>query len=163
MVVSNTTTLIYLCKLNRPDLLKNTCTKIVIPQQVYEEIMFKKERYKHETALIDSLIEEKFIEVVKVTSLQNFGLDKGENAAISLCLELKPTLFFSDDKTARDVAERFGFTISGSIGVLLRNVALGKLTKKEFMTLLNRLLEHGFYLSTSAYSQTIKLLQDLHP
>jgi uncharacterized protein len=158
MVVSNTTVILYLLKVNRPDLLKNYCNFILIPNEVYEELSINKGKFEKEIILLDELIKEKFIKVIKLKKFKHFGLDKGENAALSLCAEENYKKFLSDDRGARRTAERLNYKVSGTIGVLLENITKKNLTKKEFIVILDSLIDEGYYLSSKAYAEVIKLL-----
>ena len=81
-IISNSSSLIFIGKLRIIDLLKNMFSKIIIPEDVVDEI-FKKDC--SENIYLQGEIG-KFIEVSKVKELKDFSLGKGEKASISLCL-----------------------------------------------------------------------------
>ena len=99
-IISNTSSIIYLGKLNIFYLAKNMFPQIMVPNEVIQEI-FSKEQ--NENNIIKKEIEDKFIFIIEVKKIENFNLDKGEKAALSLCLE-KNISFLSDDKKARKIA-----------------------------------------------------------
>lgn len=156
MVVSNTTVLLYFLKIRRIDLLRNYTGSIAIPHDVEEELVVAEPRYAPEIRQLQELLQEGFIRILPVSTITNFGLDKGENGALSLCRELKDSVFLSDDAGARKTARTLGFRVLGTIGVLLYNLQNKKITADEFVQLLHELVEKGFYLSTELYAGVIE-------
>ncbi len=156
MVVSNTTVILYLLKIRRPDLLQNYAKVIFIPEEVKEELLAGGERYQQEIILLQDLISQQFIQVAKIGTIKNYGLDAGENSALSLCSEKKDTLFLSDDAGARKTARSLGYTAVGTIGILLYNLKNKKITAQDFFRLLDELLGKGYYLSTELYAELVK-------
>lgn len=158
MVVSNTTVLLYLLKIRRADLLKNSFQRIHIPQEVYNELLVGEEKYHQEILLLNDLIKEKFILIHQVKNAKDFGLDKGENEALSLCSELREKVFLSDDRSARKTAETLQCTVMGSLGVLLLSVKKGILSRRQALDVLQQLIEKGYYLSAELYIEIVKRL-----
>ncbi len=156
MVVSNTTVILYLLKIRRQDLLQNYAKSIFIPVEVQEELLAGEERYQQEIILLQELVSSSFIKVAKVSAIINYGLDLGENSALSLCHEKKDTLFLSDDAGARKIARSLGYTAVGTIGILLYNLKNKKITPKDFFMLLDELVGKGYYLSTELYAELVK-------
>ena len=52
--------------------------------------------------------------------------------------------FLSDDFAARRLAEAKGITVSGTIGILLKSVAVGALSLPEADQLLAEMIAHGY-------------------
>ena len=87
IVVSDTTPLISLLKIERLDLLKKLFGNVLIPQAVYEELTVD-ERFRMEA---EQLRQKKFIKVQSVKNAESVsilkratGLDQGESEAIVL-------------------------------------------------------------------------------
>ena len=139
--------------MKRLDLLQNLCKKILIPKKVREEIFIKEtpETTYLKKFLFDYIIED------NSKRLRGFPLGKGEQAAISLCLE-KKVMFVSDDLKARKFAESLGLFVMGTLGILLDNLQKGKITKKEALSLLHQLLNNGMYLSTEVYAEVERVI-----
>ena len=156
MVISNTTVILYLLKIRRPDLLQNYTKAIFIPVEVQEELLAGEERYRQEILLLRELISRQFIQVAKARNIINYGLDLGENSALSLCHEKKDTLFLSDDAGARKTARSLGYIAVGTIGILLYNLKRKKITSRVFFMLLDELVGKGYYLSTELYAELVK-------
>ena len=154
--VSNTTTLLFLAKVKRLDLLQNLYKKIYIPNKILEEILIKEtpELVYLKKYLGNYILEE------NPKNLRSLPLDEGEQAAISLCLEKKGNLFISDDLRARNFAESLGLPIIGTLGILLDNLRRRKINKKEAFSLLQQLLTKGMYLSTDVYAEVEKIIEE---
>jgi predicted nucleic acid-binding protein len=68
-----------------------------------------------------------------------FSLGTGESEALAL-MEKDPTaVFLTDDSAARLVAERMGYKVHGTVGILLRSVRRNQLKPKEVLSLLNNI------------------------
>lgn len=158
MAVSNTTVVLYLLKIGRPDLLKNIFSSVRMPPRVMEELVFDRE-YEREISFLQQLMKEKYIVVTPVQQEKHFGLDAGENSAISLCMEIKDTIFLSDDKAARQVAAKEGLIVLGTLGIILKNVQKKKTSLKEAKAIIDLLIENGFYVSTELYRDFLNHLK----
>ena len=95
IVVSDTTPLISLLKINRIDLLEKLFGDVLIPQAVFDELTVD-ERFRLEA---DQIRQTKFIAVKPVNNPESAsilkratGLDQGESEAIVLTDELKADL-----------------------------------------------------------------------
>jgi predicted nucleic acid-binding protein len=159
MVVSNTTVILYFAKIARPDLLRNCFSRIIIPPEVYGELMAGEDQFQQEMRLIRDLRDEGYLHLQKGKRKRDFGLDQGENSALSLGSELQEKLFLSDDKGARKVARILGMSVLGTVGILLLNLKKGKLRKEEVLSILEELIKKGYYLSTELYGELVRRLQ----
>ena len=100
IVVSDTTPLISLLKINRIDLLEKLFGDVLIPQAVFDELTVN-ERFRLEA---DEIRQKKFIVVKPVNNPESAsilkraaGLDQGESEAIVLSDELKADLLLMDE------------------------------------------------------------------
>ena len=156
-VISNSSSLIFIAKLNIFHLTKNVFSKIIIPEVVIKEILSKN---SPENELIQKEIDNKYININKIANIKNFPLDEGEKTAISLCLKKNIGIFLSDDKKARIYAKSWGIKVVGVLGILLSNFQEKKIDKKEFLKILDELVQVGYYISPALYSETIKKLDE---
>ena len=67
------------------------------------------------------------------------SLDTGESEALALMERDPAAIFLTDDSAARMVAERMGYKVHGTIGILLRSIRRNQLNPKEVLGLLDRL------------------------
>jgi predicted nucleic acid-binding protein len=152
--VANTSSIIFIAKLNLFDLVKNIFSKILIPKEVIEELF---ENNSPENEIIKRELNN-FLFEEKVNNIKELPIDDGEKAAISLCLEKRINLFLSDDKKARNYAKSLGIEVIGILGILYYNFKEETIGKKEFLNFLNKLIENGYYMSPSLYNEIIQMI-----
>ncbi|MDO8460304.1 MAG: DUF3368 domain-containing protein [Nanoarchaeota archaeon] len=156
-VVSNSSSIIFLAKLNIFDLARNVFSRIIVPKAVTKEL-FEKDSPENEIVKREL---NNFLKESEVKNIKDFPLDEGEKAAISLCLEKNVGIFLSDDKKARRYAKSLGIKVIGILGILLDNIQEKKIDKKEFLRLLNKLIEKGYYISPALYAEVMKKIEEL--
>ena len=132
IVISDTTPLISLLKINRIDLLEKLFGDVLIPQAVFEELTID-ERFRLEA---DQIRQKKFIVVKPVNNPESAnilkratGLDQGESEAIVLTDELKADLLLMDEAKGRNVSTQMGLAITRS-AILMHRGAI-KVYSKE--------------------------------
>jgi uncharacterized protein len=146
-VIADAGPLIHLSLIGKIDLLPTLYGRIVIPDLVYQEVVTAGEGL----AGSREVREADWIEVVEhdpradLFRLLRGQLDPGEAAAIWLATDRKAELILSDDRPARLAAERLGFRIQGSLGILSEAKHRGLLP--ALAPLLYELLEKGVWLS----------------
>ena len=156
VTVSNTSSLIFMGKLNVFSLAKQMYTKILVPKEVVSELF----RFdKPENNVIREELEQGFIQEVSVKDVMDLPLDSGEKAALSLCVEKKIVTLLSDDKTAREYAYSLGISAVGVIGIILQNMKGSTITKKKARELLDMLITEGYYLSSDIYAEVLRLIE----
>lgn len=157
LVISDTTTITNLLKIDLLDIVKKIYQEILIPQAVYEELS----KLPYQKTIIDRA------EWIKVKSIKNTSLvlklkdrlDAGESEAIVLALELKSDILIVDENAGRRVAKEFGLNIIGLLGILIGAKKRGhiKLVKPHMVNLVEN---HGFRISESVYNQVLKLAKE---
>ncbi len=136
MIISNSSPIILLSKINKVDVLKEIYGKVFIPYGVYNEAVTqgKEERYG-DAAVVEKKIDD-FIFVKALNknhkdtaqSLMSL-LGKGEAESIALCEQEKSGMLLMDDWRARKIAESKGIVCRSTLGVLLEAL------KKNIITL----------------------------
>lgn len=128
IVVSDTTPLITLLKVQHLDLLEKYFGEVQIPIAVYNELVCDS-RFKNEA---EQIIHCPFIKVVDTMNTKSVdllrratGLDLGESEAIILTDEIHADLLLMDEARGRDVAEQMGLRIMGTIGLLMASYQSG--------------------------------------
>ncbi|MFD0999761.1 hypothetical protein ACFQ21_10600 [Ohtaekwangia kribbensis] len=99
IVISDTSCLILLTKINELDLLRTSYKKIIVPEEVAQE---------YGSSLPDRLEVREVSQNSLQKTLQQI-VDKGEASAFALALEIPVTLVIVDDRKARKVALSLGF------------------------------------------------------
>lgn len=143
-VVSNTTPIISLLKVDKLEILKELYGKIYIPFEVFREIEAGKDKeYYVNLTKIDWITIER---IQNEKSLLFFlDLDKGEAEAIVLANEIDADLILLDENLGRFHAKHIGLKVTGTIGILLKAKENGIIETVE--PILNELLQKGIWLS----------------
>ena len=158
IVVSDTTPLISLLKINRTDLLEKLFGDVLIPQAVFDE------RFQLEA---DQIRQKKFIVVKPVNNPESVsilkratGLDQGESEAIVLTDELKADLLLMDEAKGRNVSAQIGLRIMGTIGILMAAYEEHELTSDEVRECVNGLQRAGRHIGQRHYQMLLSKLKD---
>jgi len=161
LVISDTTPVISLLKIGRLDLLRKMYGEVIIPAAVYDELtvndvfpdeaeavkncgFLRRENVKNELA-------------VKILS-STMGLDKGESEALVLYEDLRADLLLVDERKARSVARKMGYTIVGTLGLLIEAKRLGHIS--VLRPLLEALMASNIRISQSLFNEIVKLDDD---
>lgn len=154
IVVSNSTPLIALSKINKFDLLREYFEGIYIPKEVYNEVVTRGGTLSgaEEVASAEWIKVENVKSRIAVESL-SITLGKGEAEAIVLAKE-RGALLIIDDGDGRRTAELLGLKITGTVGILLLASANGKL---DFRKTIDELMAVGFRLSEREYKRILNL------
>src|SRR3989338_8730721 len=155
VIVSDSSPLIMLSKIKALELLKKLYGDILMPEEVYNEIV-SGEPYKDEIIYFKSF---KF-KVVKVKKTLEFGLGKGEESAINLALE-KKAILIADDYVARQIAKNLGLKVIGTLSLLLIFLKKRLINYEKFKNLLNELIENNFRISIELYNEVLNEAEKL--
>jgi predicted nucleic acid-binding protein len=79
-------------------------------------------------------------------------LHGGEAEAFVLCENIKADWLLTDDAAARLFATTLGMEVHGSLGVVLWNVAQGRLDREQGLSALTALAQSSLWLSTRTLS-----------
>lgn len=163
IVVSDTTPLISLLKINRIDLLKKLFGKVLIPDAVFSELTVD-ERFRLEA---DQIRQKKFIVVKSVANSEAAsllrratGLDQGESEAIVLTDEWKADLLLMDEAKGRNLSAQMGLRIMGTIGILMAAYEEQELTADEVKECVDGLQRAGRHIGQRHYQILLDRLGD---
>jgi predicted nucleic acid-binding protein len=162
-IVSNTTPISELYKINQLDLLRNLYGSIYIPDAVFQELQ-QAESLPH---LGTTIAQTDWIQVCSIHSpdkqqvlQQRYPqLHKGETTVIVLAQELAAQRIILDDKRARQVAKAEGLPLIGTVGVILLAYRLGRRSKPEAKDILDRLYQGTAYISANLYHAAVEALK----
>lgn len=159
IVVSDTTPLITLLKVQHLDLLQVYFGEVQIPKAVYDELTCD-ERFAAEAELIRNC---SFIHVVELTDDKSVsllrratGLDLGESEAIVLTDEINADLLLMDEARGRDVAKQMGLKIMGTIGLLMASYQSGIISADEIRKCIEIIRSSGRHIGETY----LKMLMD---
>ena len=143
VIISNTSCLIILTKINQLELL----------HQIYQEIVTTTEIQNEFGEILPKWI--KIVEV-KNKDLQDaleLSIDKGESSAIALALETNECTLIIDDYKARKVADQLGLVFTGTIGVIVKAKLLGIID--SIKPILVKIKETNFRISSELENQAL--------
>ena len=122
IVISDTTAITYLSKIQAIDLLKALFKEIYIPQAVFNELTRHGDHIPGsiEVKTFPWIKTEKVKNVSQILSKFKKELDPGETEAIALAIEKNANLLIIDESDGRREAERHGIKITGMLGILLK-------------------------------------------
>ena len=154
IVVSDTTPLSELCKVDKLDLLQTVFGKVIIPQQVYEELTTG----NHPAVLavksalwleVRSINNNQIVEQLQLET----DLDVGECSAIILAEELNADQLLIDEKAGRKVAISRGLPIIGLVGVIILAKEQGLIDNVK--DILDDLISKGTRISPKIYNYAL--------
>lgn len=153
-VVSNSSPLIVLAKLNKLKILKEKFDEIFIPSEVYKEVVIGG-RYK-ERRIRDSKIKTEEVKDRRSVDLLSLLLDRGEAEAIILAEEINADILLMDDKKARKIAKQRGLNIRGTLSLLTEDVK-----REDLPEIFKELEDVGFRLSNKLKDKIMKSKRNL--
>lgn len=151
IIVSDTTSLIVLERLQRLSLLCEVFEQVLLPSAVLDE-------WKHGALDTEIQLETvKCIEIVRLTPSEQLShlrlvLDTGEAEAITLALERQLPLLI-DERKGRQIAQQQNLTVTGFVGMLILAVKKGILPPTEALQLLDQSITNHLRLSDRLYQQ----------
>ncbi len=158
LIVADTSPILNLALIDRLDLVREQFSTVVVPDQVWDELLDGEDGVEALRAAHDeSVIEIVSLEETPLVAEFRRNLDRGEAAALAYAIEADADLVLIDEREARQAARRHGLSMTGAIGVLLRGV--GDDTD-ALRTELDRLREAGFWISDDLYETVLEQARD---
>lgn len=158
-VIVNSTPLIVLGNIGKLELLKELYEEIIIPRAVFEEVTIK-----NDNANLKLLQNKEWIKVLEVKDKTNrkmyqSKLHDGEVEVMMLANEISADLLIIDDNAAKKTAKFLGYTVTGTLGVLLK--AKLEETVDEIKPILSEMLQQGFYISPQVLEMVLKTAKEI--
>lgn len=154
-VVVDSTPVIALALVGRLDLLRLLYQEVVIPAAVREEVL-------HDGRRRIGAVELESAEWIRTTTLEDArradllsDLDRGEAEVLALAQELDARLVIIDERLGRRHARRLGFTLTGTLGVLLRAKAAGGLPAVR--PVIERIRAGGIWLKDGLVDRALEI------
>jgi predicted nucleic acid-binding protein len=129
-VVADAGPIIHLDELEKLWILRDFKT-VLLPPSVLEEVR----KHREEIVILDNFRIEpvKRMSADQLDLLYHHPLHRGELDALSLVAEHPDSVFLTDDQAARLAAEALDFRVHGTLGVLIRALRTGSLSKNEVL------------------------------
>ena len=144
IIISDTSCLIALSKIEKLDLLKDLYQEIIITNDVYQEFG---------GPLPDWIIITEVKDKQKQKDLEE-RLDKGESSSIALALEIDNATLIIDEIKGRKIAQSLNIDIIGTIGIILLADKKGLIS--DVIGTVLRLVNKGFRLSDKLINKIIE-------
>ena len=156
IVVADAGPIIHLSLIGHLDLIPALFGRVVVPRQVYEEVVQTGTGMPGSEELRNAAWADLHEGDIRpeLSRLLEGHLDSGEAAAISLALDLGADLVLSDDRQARLAAERLELRVRGTLGVLLE--ARRQERVPRLAPLLNELRSKGVWLSSELIERVLR-------
>jgi predicted nucleic acid-binding protein len=158
-IVSNTSPIIFLAKLEIFDLIKKKFKKVLLPEEVYSELINNKNYIKNIQYIISF---RNLFEIKKVKKLNEYNLDlhKGEKEALVLAIQENAELILLDDFKARTFAKIHNLKVMGTLGVILSFLKSEIIDFHDFEKLLQNLISHNFRIDIKLYNYVLKYAKE---
>ena len=153
IIISDTSPITNLIQLDKLDLLQRLFSDIIIPNEVYEELVV----YENHRIIIESI---DWITVISVSDTEKVellkqDLDAGEAEAIVLAKELNCDFLLIDERKGREIAQSQNIKITGLLGILIQA------KRRGFIPLLRPLLEKlvnqiGFRVNRNLFEHILR-------
>lgn len=162
-VVSNSSPLIWLAKIDRLGILKTLFGEVIIPKKVCAETAAGESA---DSIQLRKAVEEGWIKVSEGETkeaqelVQVSGIHLGEAEAILLARKTRLTILI-DEREASATAQIFGVRPVGTVAVLLLALAKNQLTFSEFKECLDLLITSGFWLTVDVYKRALDEAQTI--
>jgi predicted nucleic acid-binding protein len=157
-VISNTTPILSLIKIEKLDILKELYGQIMIPEAVFNEMEVGKDwLFYTDLSKIDWI---RIEPIQQITSkLYLFDLDAGEAEVIILAQEQKADLVIMDEIMGRRYAKQLGLKLTGTLGILLRAKEKGLID--DVAPLISNLIKNGVWISPELIKVVLKKAGEL--
>ena len=144
IIISDTSCLIALSKIE----------KLVLLKELYQEILITKDVYHEFGGSIPDWIIITEVKDKQKQKLIEERLDKGEASSIALALEIENATLIIDEIKGRKIAQSFNINIIGTIGIILLANKKGLIS--DVTSIILRLVNKGFRLSEKLINRIIE-------
>lgn len=159
-VVADSTVLIFLGKLRKLEYLQDAYATVLIPEEVYEEVVVQgKAVGAKDATLVETAVEDGWIEVeatIPTDETSRYDLEAGETEVLSLALERDHEVVLADEESVREVARIHGLRPRGTLHFLFGALQDGHVDFDGFLEMLETLLDEGFYLDERVYVEAVR-------
>lgn len=162
MYVLDATPLIYLAKAESLDVLDAFDT--VTTQGVYDEVVVRGKRADAPDARRIETHDPEVVEVPRNETYERISEDDGlsdTDAGVLALADAKDGTAVMDEKRGRTVAKVEGIDVRGTAYLLLSSVKSGENGAEEARETLDRMVDSGWYCSTSFYAKILERLEKL--
>jgi predicted nucleic acid-binding protein len=159
-VVSDADVLIHLSKLEKLSLLQSLYKEVAIPEYIKSEILIKEDTELEK--VLKSFLKVFTISKDKAQDLaKKHNIHVGEAHVKVLGEKLKATLFLSNERKVRKAAKEEGFAVVGTIGIILKAMKSGLISKSEATFLLEKMKAQDFRIHPDILKKAIEAVKEI--
>ncbi len=157
--VSDSTPLIFLAKIGKLHLLRSVFEEVLIPEEVYNEVVLQGEEYP-DAALIEESVKIGTVKVKRAKPAQiDAPIEEGEKAAIALALREKIDDVLIDEGKVRRVAKILGLKPKGTIWILSALYEKELISKEELRGAIFDLIAKGYRMRKDILASLLRELE----
>ncbi len=155
-MIVNSTVIIALGNIGRLNLLRPF--PLLIPERVIAEIT--KEPAKTELGNLNpKIIIPSDDARRKAMEILQDNVESGDTDVIAALLEHPSEVVATDDRRLRVVCRGLGGRVTGTLGIVIHSVKIGKISKKEAFEVLRMLDKTGFRMSVELYEKVREIIE----
>lgn len=169
-IVSNSSPLIWLSKTGKISLLKHLFGEVIIPEEVYAEVVERGIKEGFGDALIVkecvnqgwmkvSRLSERDLKLSRRIMEHASEIHKGEAHAILLAREAN-ALLLMDESCGRAFAETWGIKVRGTIYVIYKALREGLLNRDEAKEVVSSMINKGFRIEPKLLTRILKQIDN---
>lgn len=168
MIVADATPLIHLSRIGRLELLRHTFQGVIMPHEVYEEVVVQGEAQGRADALVVKEAVGRWMETRELSVAQREFVDalrrgiplgQGEAACLALARDLRAPVVL-DDSVAVRAARRLGLATYWTTSVILEAVSRGHLTRSEGREAVEVLVRSGLRVRPDVLVELLAFLRE---
>ena len=159
-VASDSDVIIHLAKLNKVKLIRKLYGCAHIPK--YVELEMVQCQYDEVDTIRQGILKVYETSDSRARNIaERYGIHIGEGHVKELAEKLQAEIFISNERKVRTAAKDEGFSVVGTIGVILRGVKENCLTREEAVGLLHRLRAGEFRIHPSIIDRALNSLKGM--
>lgn len=148
VVISDTSCLILLSKIEELHLLERLYSEVMVSEEIAEEF----------GEPLPAFIKIQSVKDKQKQILLEMQIDKGESSGIALAMEIEHSVLIIDDYKARKIAERLNIAFTGTLGVIISAKQKGIIV--TIKPLLEKMKQTNFRISEALEREAIKLANE---
>jgi predicted nucleic acid-binding protein len=168
MWIFDATPLIYLAKIDRLALVQHFEASCVLPERVYEEVVETGlEQGYPDARRIERSVDADRFDIMSVettpllTRLQDNSNLSDADVAVLACADAHDGVAVMDETYGRDVAAAEGITTRGTAYLVLKLASEGTLSVDDARTVIDAMIDEGWYCAPAVYAKIIQKLESL--
>lgn len=161
LIICDASPLILLAKIEALDLLPLAAPRLLIPRAVWNEVVIQR-TMRPEVEQIRQRFADAVVEADQaLAAAYALQVDSGEAEALALAAQHPQGVLLMDDARGRRLALASGFRVFGTLGLIVRAKRSGQIS--EASPYLNRLKQHGLFVTPALIAQVLKACAEEQP